>query len=241
MLCYAESTVARSKLTPSPTPVVLSATDLAYQKLKHQILNNLLAPGDAISIERYVQLLKLSRTPVREAILRLEREGLIEIRPRQGTFVAPLDLRQIRELYGVRRVLEGEAARLAATRIPQEKIDLLLKELRGRSEPRSLFEKGQAVHALCAQHCGNQTLRQMIESVQDHFVRFRSLSLQIPRKLLSSHQEHLGILQALQAQDGAQAEQRMHQHFDHAAAYLLENLLNRDGVGPRVTISLTAS
>ena len=228
------------KQAPIPAPA-LSATDLAYGKLKREILTNSLAPGDCISIDKYVHSLKLSRTPVREAILRLEREGLIEIRPRQGTFVAPLDLRQIRELYAVRRLLEGEAARQAATRAPRERLQLLSQDLARLTDPRQLFEKGQEVHAICAQHCGNQTLRQMLESVQDHFVRFRSLSLQIPVKLLSSHREHVGILEALEAADGETAQQRMHLHFDHAAAYLLENLLNRDSAGPRVTISLTAS
>ena len=241
IFCYAYRVVKKSKQSVPIVAPPLSATDLAYQTLKREILSNLLAPGTSISIENYVHSLKLSRTPVREAVLRLEREGLIEVRPRQGTFVAPLDLRQIRELYAVRRLLEGEAARLAASRIPRDPLDSLLQELKSLHDPRTLFERGQAVHALCAQYCGNQTLRQMLESVQDHFIRFRSLSLQIPEKLLSSHREHLAILEALAVPDGDLAQQRMHLHFDHAAAYLLETLLNRDTAGPRIIISLTAS
>jgi DNA-binding GntR family transcriptional regulator len=216
----------------------LSATDLAYETLKREILDNTLAPGDAIAIDRYVRQLKVSRTPVREAILRLERERLIEIRPRMGTFVAPLDLRLIRELYGVRRLLEGEAARLAAGRIPAEALERLRMELRGLEGPRELFEKGQEVHLLCTQHCGNQTLRQMIASVQDHFVRFRRLSMDIPEKLLNSHREHSAILDALCQRDGEAAQQRMHEHFDHAAQYLLDSLLSRDTQGPRIMITL---
>ena len=106
---------ARPKLDEPIAKPAPSAVDLAYRAIKADILSNRLRPGDAVPVERYVKDLNLSRTPVREATLRLEREGLIDIRARLGTFVSYLDLRNIRDMYRVRRLLEGEAAREAAT------------------------------------------------------------------------------------------------------------------------------
>ncbi len=114
-------TTAKGKQLASPDHELsssrrtLSAVDVAYQAIKSDILNNRLKPGEAVPVEKYVKDLSLSRTPVREATLRLERERLVEIRPRLGTFVSHLDLRDIRDMYAVRRLLEGEAAGVTKT------------------------------------------------------------------------------------------------------------------------------
>ena len=97
------------KRTPSPP-----LTDKAYFAIKTEILSNRLEPGAVLPIQRFTGEMKLSRTPVREAILRLQREGFVEIRPRLGTIVAHLDLTRLREMYQVRSILEGEAAKLAS-------------------------------------------------------------------------------------------------------------------------------
>lgn len=216
----------------------ISATDRAYEALKIEILHNRLSPGAPISIDDYVSSLAISRTPVREAILRLEREGLIEIRPRQGTFVAPLDLHQIRELYAVRRLLEGEAARLATPHIPAEDLSNLQRHLKKIEDPAERFEAGQEVHLLCAQHCGNRTLRRMLEAMQDHFIRFRALSRRLPVDILNFDRQHQAILKALILRDAKKAEACAQAHMEYAAAVLLENIINRHETGPRVTLRL---
>lgn len=217
--------------------------DRAYRAIKSDILANVLRPGDAVPVERYVRDLRLSRTPVREATLRLQREGLIDIRPRLGTFVSYLDLRQIRDMYRVRRLLEGEAAREAAARAPEEALRALRDQLAafretGEIDTRGMSETGKRVHLLIWEHCGNEVLRSMILSMQDHFTRFRSLSIQLPDKILSSHHEHLAILDSLLARDGERAAALIHQHFDHASQFLLDSLLHGSPAeGPRVTVA----
>lgn len=230
---------ARTRKTSLVAP---SAVQLAYQAIKAEILSNRLRPGDAVPIERFVKELRLSRTPVREATLRLEREGLIEIRARMGTFVSHLDLRHIRDMYRVRRLLEGEAACEAALRAPVEALRQLQQKLAAFSETgdidtRGMSETGQRVHQLIVEHCENEQLRRLILSLQDHFTRFRSLSIRLPEKILSSHREHLAILDRLIARDPEGARERIHQHFDHASQFLLDSLL--DGATPdppRITI-----
>lgn len=176
----------------------------------------------------------MSRTPLREAVLRLEKEGLVEVRPRMGTFVSHLDLREIQEMYDVRRELEGLAARLAAGRLKPERLaeverELTAHALNGKVNYQALSEAGQSLHRLIVECCGNLVLARFIRSLQDHFTRFRSLSLEIPDKILSSHHEHLQILKALKQGDGAKAEKLIHEHFEHAGRFLLESLIKQSG------------
>jgi len=234
---------ARPSRDSAPANRAQSAVDLAYSAIKSDILTNRLRPGDAVPVEKYVKDLRLSRTPVREATLRLEREGLINIRPRLGTFVSYLDLRNIRDMYRVRRLLEGEAAREAALRAPVEPLEALRRELAafpetGEIDIRGMSETGKRVHQLIVEHCGNEVLRSLILSLQDHFTRFRSLSIEIPEKILSSHRDHLAILDSLIAREPERACALIHAHFDHAAQFLLDNLLHGASPdGPRVTIA----
>jgi DNA-binding GntR family transcriptional regulator len=222
-----------------------SLTAVAYQAIKSEILSNHLRSGDPLPLERFVQELGLSRTPLREAILRLEKEGLVEVRPRMGTFVSHLNLREIQEMYEVRRELEGLAARLAAGRINSERLteverELTAHKLNGNVNYPALSEAGQGLHRLIVESCGNLVLARFIRSLQDHFTRFRSLSLDIPDKILSSHREHLQILKALKQGDGAKAEKLVQDHFDHAGRFLLESLIQQSGRDSetRITVPL---
>jgi DNA-binding GntR family transcriptional regulator len=224
-------------------PAVVSATDKAYQAIRQAILTNELHAGEPVPVERFVRDLSLSRTPVREAILRLQREGLINIQPRMGTFVSHLDLRQIREMYELRRLLEGHAAKLATQRAPAEAIRELRRELDAFPthgldvDCKAISEAGQKLHQLILEHCGNLALVGMMRSMQDHFARFRSVSLTIPEKVISSHQEHLAILQAMERRDGPGAEQLIHRHFEHAAQLLLESLIAAPAGTAKITIA----
>ena len=232
-----------AKRASAGATTAVSAVEKAYAAIKQEILSNTLRPGDAIPVEQFVRELRLSRTPVREATLRLEREGLIDIRPRLGTFVSHLDLRKIRDMYAVRRLLEGQAAREAALRGPLGDFQELRAELAaypetGQIDSRGMSETGKRVHQLIVAHCGNEVLGNMILSLQDHFTRFRSLSIQIPEKVLSSHHEHLEILDGLIARDAGRASELIHQHFDHASRFLLDSLLSgSSATSPRVTIA----
>jgi DNA-binding GntR family transcriptional regulator len=204
-------------------------TDKAYVAIKSEILSNRLEPGAVLPIQRFTGEMKLSRTPVREALLRLQREGFVEIRPRLGTIVAHLDLRRLREMYHVRSVLEGEAAKLASALIPDAAVEACERRLvqHGPLNTRAMSEAGQALHELIIAHCGNTVLTDTIRGLQDHFVRFRQLSLHLPDKILASHRDHLDILEALKKRDGDEAQRLIREHFERAAHFLLDSLLNQ--------------
>jgi DNA-binding GntR family transcriptional regulator len=212
-----------------------SGADTAYRVIKEEILSCRLRPGEVIRIEPYTRKLGLSRTPVREAILRLEKEGFVEVHPRLGTLVSRLDLRQIREMYQVRSLLEGAAARQVAGTIPAARIAALEQELRSytlgeNADLKAISQSGVKVHRLIVESCENRVLAGMIESLHEHFRRFRSLSLEIPAKVLSSHQDHLAILDALKRGDGEAAERLIHTHFERAVRFLLDSVISGGGV-----------
>ncbi len=220
----------------------LSLTERAYRAIKEEILSARLPPNAPVPIERFLREMKLSRTPVREAIQRLEREGFVEIRPRLGTFVAPLDLRKIREMYYVRGALEGAAARMAAALADPAHLAAIGGELRRHpleapGDLRAMSESGHRLHLFISEECGNQTLAGMIRQLQDHFRRFRNLSLQIPEKVLASHRQHLEILAALEARDGDRAERLMREHLEQAGRYLIQSLL--DSPSPMASLAVT--
>lgn len=237
--------MAGHRVKSSAAKPAVPATERVYQAIRHEILSNRLRSGEPVPIKRFVHELRLSRTPVREAILRLQREGLIEVRPRMGTFVSYLDIRRIREMYDLRRLLEGHAANLAVASVAPEAARALRKELAAYAvagqavDYKGISESGKKVHGLILDHCGNEALAEMLRSMRDQFARFRSVSLEIPEKVISSHKEHLAILAALEARDGTKAEELVHEHLDHAAELLLESLLQHRGTreAARITIA----
>ncbi len=225
-----------------------SLTALAYEALKEEILSTRLRPGDAVPTERLTATLGVGRTPIREALLRLEKEGLVEIRPRMGTFVSALNLREIREMYEVRRTLEGLAARRAARYAPVDRLAEAERRLGAHREADVLTlraedladmqDAGQALHRLIVDTCQNEVLARLIRSLQDHFRRFRSLSRTLPQKVSTSHKQHLEILEALKARDEDRAERLVHQHFDAAARSLLDSLMGDEGRQPGIAVAV---
>lgn len=227
----------RDPAAPAEPLLRVSATDAAYAAIREEILTAKLRPGDPVPIERFLRELGLSKTPVREAILRLQREQLVEVRPRFGTFVSHLDLRQIREMYQVRGALEGLAARLAALRGDTPEAQTLARVLKSQNlsapqlDLKAISEAGQEVHRYLVSSCGNALLERQVQGLQDHFARFRHLSLGIREKVLVSHREHVAILSAVRSGNGDVAEHRVREHFAGAMAKLIENLLDESATG----------
>ncbi|GEM_PF-71094 len=209
-----------------------SLTDRAYEQIKEEILSNRLRPGDPLRVEHFIRRLNLSRTPMREAIQQLEKEGLVEIRPRMGSFVSHIELREIVEMYRVRAVLEGFAARLAAGRVSTDRLagveeQLTRQSSNGETDYLALSNAGLALHRLIVESCGNAVLTRFVVSLQDHFRRFRAVSPQLPERVLDFHQEHLQILDSLKKADGVRAEQLVQRHLERAAELLVERLLGQ--------------
>jgi len=188
-----------------------------YETLKQRIINHALAPGGPINEAILSKELKISRTPIREALQQLEKEGFIENIPGRGNFVS----REIRE------ILEGEAIKRAALRRDPGKLEAIQKafessEQPSQDSPSRHFRSGDQIHAFIFESIGNQRLMEIYRRLQDHIVRHRIHffnNFHVGRSQ-ESYKEHLEILDALAAQDPARCEQAIKVHLRNSLEYI---------------------
>jgi DNA-binding GntR family transcriptional regulator len=213
---------------------VSSAEMTPYQRLKLMILDGDIGRGEPL-IERSVAArLGVSRTPVRETILRLEREGLVRIIEGKGAFVASYTIEDVIEIYQVRQGLEPMAARLSCPRFAMAELCSLEGKFK-RFETNSLLvtsdsaawlRLGREFHDFYVRNSHNQRLIRIIEGMQDQIDLVRGLGRTISK--LASHesalQEHLAILQALKARDADAAEHAVRVHLQNGLRYRLDGL-----------------
>jgi DNA-binding GntR family transcriptional regulator len=208
-------------------------TDWAYDYIKDQILNLEIKPGEQIDIETFTDMLEVSRTPVREAFLRLVSEGLLDVRPRVGYFVATISETDIRELFEVREIIESRAARRAAESLTDEELDQLeqmIEDLRlsvQNEDFDSYLENEISFHEFLQRHMGNQRLTDIMESLNDLTYRERVMSLRTAETFQQTIIEHERVVKALMKRDGDKAAWFMGEHLKYASdrvvAYLRSN------------------
>ncbi len=202
----------------------------AYQELKRLILAGGAAPGEKLKELELAVALGISRTPIREAINRLEKEGLVEIFPQRGAFVVQPTERDIFELFLIRESLEGLAARLAAETVTASSLTRLEACVEGFTEPftekdieryaREDFEFHRSIVALS----GARRLIQLVSSLHDHIRIFRLTTRGVSDRMTPSLDEHRQIIDALRRKDPAAAEERMREHVRHVRDGVMQNI-----------------
>lgn len=203
----------------------------AYERIRKMILDNDLQPGTYVLQEDLGALLGVSRTPIREALIRLENEGLIEIKPRHGMRVAPVSLEAMREIYQVLTALEGEAVRLAAERgLPPQQLSRLddavadMDKALHRDDLENWSKADSRFHHLLVEFSGNSRLMGMVQTVIDQSYRVRRLTLKLRPRPLSSNVDHRAVVQAIRARKPSVA-QRIHQQHHRKSGQLLLEIL----------------
>ena len=198
-----------------------------YERLKELILDLELAPGELVTEKRLMEVTGGGRTPVREAMQRLERDGLLRVVPFRGAFIGEVSSRDVNEISQVRELLESFAAGLAARLIAPRQIQALnaildgLEPLDGRL-PRDFFEADRAFHALIIDASGHRRIRETILPLSDQIQRLRYLSAARPERALAAHAEHRRIAQAIAIRDPAAAETAMRDHLRQSHSQLLQ-------------------
>lgn len=211
-------------------PESIPLRDRAYQALREAIISGHLAPGERLVEAKLAQEMGISRNPVREALRRLEHEGLARRLPRGGMAVAEVDLRDVAEVYAVRSVLEGLAARLAAGRLRAEHRERMARSIREGEEARRrgdldlLVQTSSIFHGTIMEVAGNARLSSLMQVLDHHISRFRRLSLQAEGSPAEVLEEHRHILEALERGDEVQAEALMRQHLEHSGRQILRFL-----------------
>lgn len=204
---------------PGAPPQRESMADRIYQALKEDIFEFRLIPGDKFSESDIAQRLSASRTPVREALYRLEREGYVEVLFRSGWQIRHLDFKQIEELYDLRITLERAAMHKICQLTTPPPVLRLLSDIWNPDDP-SEQAFGSTVRALDESfHCelvaaaGNDEMTQVHQRITDRLRIIRRLDFTRPDRIDATYREHAEILQALSANNPGEAAEKMAAHI----------------------------
>jgi len=200
---------------------------IVYESLKKRIITHLLKPGDPLNESVLSQELKTSKTPIREALQQLEKEGLVENIPGKGSFVSKISFQDIREIFEIRELLECETIKRAVAKVDPSKVKQLRDKFvstegeNGRAAA-SHFRSGDQIHTFIFETLGNSRLIEIYKRLQDHVVRNRIyfFDQSHPGRSEESFKEHLEILEAMEAQDPPRAERAVRNHLRNSLEYL---------------------
>lgn len=200
-----------------------SIVEFVYETLREAITQGTIPPGSRITENAVATELKVSRTPVREAIRLLESERLVERLPRVGIVAIDLDPHQLDDIYTTRSVLHGLAARLAAVRIlPRELVTLrALQEEMDTQKPgttslRTMAAVNVRFHDDILRAARSESLTKLLPELESTLVRFRHTTAGYPGRAEQSNAEHWRIIEALERRDEVEAERVAREHVMNA-------------------------
>jgi DNA-binding GntR family transcriptional regulator len=203
----------------------------AYRRLLDDIRSGALAPGARLRETDLAERLGISRTPVREAIRQLEADGLVVHLPRQGATIRSLDHAEVVELYEMRAVLEGTAARLAAraaSDIELAELAALNAELATSPPGPQAREVNRQFHRSLLDAARNRFLLKSMSALQKTLLILGPSTLADPSRANGAVAEHAAVLDALAARDGVAAEIAMRAHVGAALSARLRGMRGRD-------------
>jgi DNA-binding GntR family transcriptional regulator len=200
----------------------LSLDRLAYEKIKEAILTFHFLPNQALVESELAAQLGISKTPVRDALMSLEKEGLVLRIPYKGTYVSGISKQDMADTFQIRIELEGLAVKLAAAHLEEEDFARMEELVHAHSaalkkKDISLVSKiNSQFHTMIVQKCANPQLIDMLLHLDDHLKRYRLLSISQGFRSDKSVPEHTQILNALRNQNPEEAEQAMRMHLINA-------------------------
>lgn len=199
----------------------------AYDRLLTEIRAGTLRPGDRLTETDLAARLGISRTPVREAIRALEADGLVDHQPRVGARIRRLDYAGITELYEMRAVLEGTAARFAARGAYDSELAELAAindDMRNAPTPEILYQSNRHFHAVLLNAARNRFLVRSVNAVQKTLLILGPSTMEEASRARAAVDEHAAVLKALHNHDGDAAEAAMRAHIEAAHRARLKQL-----------------
>jgi len=191
----------------------------AYTEIRSRILSGELAPQEPLSEYQLAGELKISRTPVREALKRLEHEGLVRFVPNRGAFVADVSIRDIVEIYELREQLESFAAGVAASVMPSADIEVLRRklenaeELAAKGSVKEAFDSDIHLHKQLIRCTRNSRMAALLATLDDQVHRIRAISPSTHGRLQAMVREHREVLEYISRRDCAGAQDAMRRHL----------------------------
>ncbi len=194
-----------------------SRADFVYETLRDAISDGRIAGGERVREEEVARNLGVSRTPVRQALQRLQQRGILILGPGRGLVVAQLGHEQIVELYAMREILEGSAARFAAMHATAAEIATLyqLQEQLRTAEGDDMLHitLNRRFHQAIYEAAHNRYLMQTLESLHDSFALLRSSTFRLPHRQRNSDEERHRIIAAIEKRDPELAEREAREHI----------------------------
>ena len=208
----------------------VSLSDKVFETLEKDILTGALQSGETVSENRLSSQLGVSRTPVREALRRLEQEGLVHNEPGRGAVIIGVTKQDLLDIYEIRIRIEGLAARLAAQNMTEEQAEKMreLVELQefyaAKGDSEKIRDLDSQFHSMLYSFCTSRVLADTLTSLHHRIERFRRLSVGNSERAGRTSSEHRAILEAIAAGDGDSAERLLIEHITNARD-ALEKLL----------------
>jgi DNA-binding GntR family transcriptional regulator len=213
-----------------PAPLAYTKSQAAYLSLRARILRGTITPGATLNQENLAAELRVSTTPLREALQRLQAEGLVKLAAHREVVVSPLSARDIREIFGVRLQLDPYAGQLAAetaTDAQLQAIKSLVPPIR-QSGPADPLEQNRNFHRAIYFCSGNQQLAAILESLWDKTDRYRRILLDVDGST-NPHPTHSAIAEALCRRDGTEVRDLIRRHVQAKLDVTMERLASHFG------------
>jgi len=207
--------------------------EVVCETLRTAIIEGILKPGERLMEIQVSEELGVSRTPVREAIRKLELEGFVVMIPRRGTYVSDLSIKDINEVFEVRTALDVLAAGLAAERITYEELEQMerllveLGEYIEKNDMQKIVEADSEFHDLLYSASRNMRLVGIINNLREQLTRFRAQSMSYPGRLKIMLGEHTRLVESLGQRNVALAKRLAGEHMANAEQTLLKTMLEK--------------
>jgi DNA-binding GntR family transcriptional regulator len=194
--------------------VALTKGEAVYRELARRILDGTLEPGSSVNQEALAAALGVSITPLREAVRRLDAEGLVIVEPNRSLTIAPLSVHEVRELYAVRLQLDPFAAGLAAANAAPETIERLMAMARRHTEEttRGRLLANREFHRTIYRASANRTLGDLLDRLWDQTDRYRLIAVRDDAHERKAEQEHKLIAAAIRDRNSELATELMRAH-----------------------------
>ncbi len=206
-----------------------SLSKRVFEQLKQQILAGSIAPGTRLMEVELSDKLGVSRTPIREAIRMLEKEGLVSVNPRHGAYTSEVSTEEIMGIMEVRKYMDSMAAGLAAERGTDEEIAQIAENaeayrqeaVKPELDSNALIAADEKFHESIAAASHNKTLLTMVTELQDLVIRFRYIYYSSPDIMAGMISEHADILEAIRSKNAEKAKKVAGEHIDGLVKFIM--------------------
>lgn len=196
--------------------------EMIYESIRQAIFDGELKPGDRLVEKDLAEKMRVSRTPIREALRKLETEGLIKHVPRKGVVVKGFSPEDIIEIYSIRQALEALAITYTIKNITEteiKKLKVLIEEMAAlteEDETEDLFNTSQEFNDILMKSCKMPRLINLINTYKEYLKRFRMITMSRKERKISALKDHREILQAVIDRDAARAKRLVEEHLQKA-------------------------